>query len=161
VASSNPALVMAKIGALMLSQDNAWRFSLKARGGVFHAMPVDVVAAWLDNAGIDGARAIASHLITPTVDSNGQAVVSPLTAFVLSRWGDDEEVFGRFTAATHHLQLYTGDMAANHRREAERARPLLSHPIAAIRRWAQHEVETGESQARHWELRNEEQDLPK
>lgn len=139
---------MERVGEAMLAKKNAWRFHFKTRGGLFQALPLHVVEAWLDKAGIEGARAIASHLTSPTLDAEGRPLVAPLTEFVLSRWGDDEEVFGRFTAATHHLQMYTGDMAANHRREAERARPLLSHSISAIRRWAENEVAAGEAQAR-------------
>ena len=68
-------------------------------------------------------------------------------------------VFGRFAASTHQLQMYSGDIAATHRREAERARLFLSHSIRAVRRWAEREVELGEMQAREWTTRLEEQDL--
>ena len=131
----------------------------KARGGVFHALRTDVVRRWLDTAGVEGARVIANHLPSPTVDAAGGPLVHPLTEYVLATWGDDEEVFGRFVASTHHLQLYTGDMAVAHRREAERARPLLTHHVRAIRRWAENEVAMGEHQARQWVIRNEEQGL--
>jgi hypothetical protein len=55
--------------------------------------------------------------------------------------------------------MYVGDIAATHRKEADRARPFLSHSILAIRRWAEDEVALGEQQARQWTIRNEEQFL--
>src|SRR5262249_45541333 len=129
------------------------------RSGLFEALPLESVQRWLDRAGIDGARMIANHLQPPFVDNEGKPQVRPLTEYVLGTWGDDETVFGRFAASTHHLQMYSGDIASTHRKEADRAWPFLSHPIAAIRRWAEHEVALGEEQARQWAIRNEEQFL--
>jgi len=154
-----PQLVMHRVGAVMLSKEHSWRLQSSARGGLFQSLPLAVVEAWLGETGVDGARLIAGHLVSPTVDSGGREMLAPLTEFVLSRWGDDEEVFERFAASRHHLQLYTGDMAANHRQEAERAKPFLFHRISAIRRWAENEVDMGEKQARNWDIRNEEQGL--
>jgi hypothetical protein len=159
LAKNHPDLVMERIGRVLLDATHSWRMRSKARGGVFHALPTDVVRRWLDTAGLEGARVIANHLPSPTVDAAGSPLVHPLTEYVLATWGDDEEVFGRFVASTHHLQLYTGDMAVAHRREAERARPLLTHHVRAIRRWAENEVAMGEHQARQWVIRNEEQGL--
>jgi len=159
LARSHPEIVMDKIGPVMLDRAHRWRFGMKVPGGLFHSMPVEIVGRWLEKAGIDGARVIAGHLPSPSLDAEGRPLIHSLTEFVLTTWGDDEEVFGRFAASTHHLQLYTGDMALAHRREAERARPMLTHPIRAIRRWAENEVVIGETQARQWDLRNEEQDI--
>ncbi len=102
---------------------------------------------------------IANHLKPPSLDSEGKPQVHPLTDYVLSKWGNDKEVFGRFVASTHHLQMYSGDIAATHRKEADRARAFLSHPIPAVRTWAENEVELGERQAREWVTRVEEQGL--
>jgi hypothetical protein len=102
---------------------------------------------------------IANHLQPPSVDAEGKAQIHPLTEYVLAKWGDDEVVFGRFAASTHHLQMYAGDIASAHLREAESARPFLSHRIPAIRKWAGHEVTLGENQARQWTIQTEEQFL--
>lgn len=100
---------------------------------------------------------IAHHLGPPSVDAEGKLNVPALTEYVLGNWGDDERVFRRFVAATHHLQMYMGDIASAHKKEAERARTFLSHPVPAIRRWAEHEVAVGEEQARRWKIQMEEQ----
>ena len=114
---------------------------------------------WLEKTRVEGARVIAHHLQPPSVDAEGKPNVAALTAYVLENWGDDERVFGSFVTSTHHLQMYTGDIASAHRKEAERARPFLSHPIPAIRRWAEREVALGEEQARQWKIQMEEQFL--
>ena len=99
---------------------------------------------------------MANHLQPPSIDLEGNPQIHPLTSYILEKWGSDEAVFGRFAASTHHLQMYSGDIAAEHRREADRARPFLSHPIPAIQRWAEQEVALSEKQARQWDIRDEE-----
>jgi hypothetical protein len=159
IAKSHPDLVMDRIGAVLLDREQEWRLRVSARGGLFQTLPFEVVRGWLEKTGVEGARAIANQLQPPSLDSEGRPHLSPLTAYVLERWGEDELVYNRFAASTHHLQMYFGDIAATHRKEADRARPFLSHPISAIRKWAEDEVALGEEQARQWTIRNEEQFL--
>jgi hypothetical protein len=156
LAKTHPDLVMDSVGKILQDTAHGWRLRIGARSGLFQALPLESVKRWLAETGIEGARMIANHLQPPSIDSEGNSQLHPLTAYVLSRWGDDEAVFGRFAASTHHLQMYSGDIASTHRKEADRARPFLSHPIAAVRRWAEHEVAAGEERARQWTMRNEE-----
>jgi hypothetical protein len=158
-ASTRADIVMEKVGRALLDPKLGWRLQIARPSGLFQALPFDCVKCWLESAGLDGARAIAHHLGKPSVDAEGNPKVPLLTEYVLKGWGDDEIVFRRFVASTHHLQMYTGDIASEHRREAERARPLLSHPIPAIQRWAEREVALGEEQARQWKIQMEEQFL--
>jgi hypothetical protein len=156
IAMAHPDLVMEKVGAILVDPEQEWRLRVSARGGLFQTLPFEAVQRWLEKIGLAGARAIANQLQPPFLDTEGSPQVSLLTAYVLERWGEDEFVYSRFAAATHHLQMYSGDIAATHRKEADRARPFLSHPIAAIRKWAEDEVALGEEQARQWTIRNEE-----
>jgi hypothetical protein len=159
LAETRPDLVMENVGIVLLDPERGWRLRIGARSGLFQALPLGSVQRWLAQAGIEGARSIANHLQPPFVDAEGKPHVDPLTEYVLGTWGEDETVFDRFAASTHNLQMYSGDIAAAHRKEAERAQPFLSHPISAVRRWAEHEVALGEEQARQWTMRNEEQFL--
>lgn len=159
VAKTAPDLVMERVGQILLNPEHGWRLRILARSNLFQFLPFDSVKNWLAAMGVEGARAIASHLQPPVVDSEGNARVDPCTEYVLATWGEDEAVFGRFVASTHNLQMYSGDIAAMHRKEAARARSFLSHPISAIRRWAEREVAWGEDQARQWAIRMEEQAL--
>jgi len=159
LAKTQPDLVMESVGEMLLDEEHGWRHRACARSGFFQALPLESVQRWLAKTGIEGARMIANHLQPPSVDADGKPQIDPLTEYVLAKWGDDEAVFGRFAASTHHLQMYSGDIASAHRREAENARPFLSHRIPAIRKWAGHEVTLGENQARQWTIQTEEQFL--
>jgi hypothetical protein len=154
-----PDVVMESVGRVLLNPEHGWRLRIGARSRFFQALPFESVQRWLAQTGIEGARVIANHLQPPVVDGEGSPYIHPLTEYVLATWGEDETVFGRFAASTHNLQMYSGDIAATHRKEAAKARPFLSHPISAIRRWAEREVAWGEEQAREWTMRTEEQFL--
>ncbi len=159
LAKTHPDLVMESVGRVLLNPEQGWHLRILRRSGLFQALPLESVQRWLARNGIEGARVIANHLQPPFLDNEGKPEIHPLTEYVLANWGDDQMVFGRFAASTHHLQMYSGDIASTHRKEAERARPFLLHPISAVRRWAEHEVVSGEEQARQWAIRNEEQVL--
>jgi hypothetical protein len=158
-APTRPDIVMEKVGRALLDPELGWRLQTGPRSGLFQRLPFETVKIWLENAGVEGARVIAHHLAPPSADAEGKPNVAALTEYVLENWGDDERVFGSFVTSAHHLQMYTGDIASAHRKEAERARPFLSHPIPAIRRWAEREVALGEEQARQWKIQMEEQFL--
>ena len=154
VATTNPGLVMEKVGQVLLDPEHGWRLRIDARSGLFQELPPETVKQWISEDGVERARLIANQLRPPSVD--GKPQVPPLTEFVLTNWGDDETVFGSFLASTHQLQMYSGDFAAARRKEADAARPFLSHPVAAIRKWAEYEVARGEQDARDWTTRIEE-----
>jgi hypothetical protein len=156
-ASTRPEIVMDKVSRALLDPEHGWRLQTGRRSGLFQALPFDSVKRWLEHAGVEGARVIAHHLTPPSIDAEGKPNVPALTEYVLGNWGDDERVFRGFVAATHHLQMYTGDIASTHKKEAERARIFLPHPVPAIRRWAEREVALGEEQARQWKIQMEEQ----
>lgn len=156
VAKTHPDLVMDSVGQILLDQEHGWRLRIGARSGLFEMLPLDSVQRWLDKMGIEGARVIANHLQPPSLDGEGRPQIHPITEHVLANWGDDEAVFERFAASTHQLQMYSGDIASIHRKEAECARRFLSHPISAIRKWAEYEVALGEEKARQWTIRHEE-----
>ena len=76
-----------------------------------------------------------------------------LTEFVLSHWGEDDVVFSSFSATTHNLEAYFGDISKAHRNHAELARQFLSNATPAIRRWAEAEVANEEAEAKAWQVR--------
>src|SRR5580700_1777373 len=107
-----------------------------------------------------GARGLARHLQPPHLDREGRPIVPPLTAFVLDRFGDDEQVFEEFCAGTHSGQIYEGDIAAQHKREAEVARRFLAHPLRRVRDWALAEIASARGHAAVWRQFDEEMAPP-
>jgi hypothetical protein len=159
LAVQHPDLVMGKLGDAILDPERGWHFQVGRYKHVMGALPAETVARWLDRVGVEGARAIASHLPPPFLDSDGKPALPPVTHLVLEHFGDDETTFGRFFAGVHDLQLYSGDIAATHRAEAQLARAFLSHPVKAVRAWAAGELRQAKRDAGEWQRRQEELDL--
>jgi hypothetical protein len=99
---------------------------------------------------------LTRHLQPPHLDREGLLIVPPLTAFALDRFAADEQVFEEFCAGIHSGQIYEGDMAAQHKREAEVARRLLAHPMRRVRDWALSEIASARGNAAVWRQFDEE-----
>lgn len=123
-------------------------------------LPLNIVDEWLHQTSTLAVRRFARHLSSPYISPEGEPIVPDLTALVLREFEDDDEVFQSFYSGTHHLRMYSGDLAKRHQQEAEAARPFLNHHLRRVREWAQTEIEHGESQARWWRRKEEEFDLP-
>jgi len=82
-----------------------------------------------------------------------------LTEHVLRKFGEDKRVFSEFVAGVHNLQTYVGDIADQHKREAELGKKFLNHPLRPIREWAQIEILDSEVQANFWKEWEEEQNI--
>jgi hypothetical protein len=152
-ASNYPAEVMSEIGSIMLDQKVGLTFFI-SKFPIFSALSPEVVIGWLTEVGPTGARLIARHLPPPFLDNAGKPIVPDLTAWVLSKFEQDNRVFAEFCAGVHSFQMYTGDVALVHESEATMARKFFSHPLRRIREWAKIEYETALENARRqreWE----------
>lgn len=155
LARTNPEPVMEEIGKLMLDEQLSHVF-FAAKFHLFASLPVSVVIEWLKAHGVEAARRIARHLPAPSLDEASAPLLPPLTEFALGTYGDDERVFVELIAGLHSMQMYTGDIASIHDREALIASKFLTHPIAAVQRWARIELEDSRKQAEQWRRREEE-----
>src|SRR6185437_14883901 len=108
------------------------------------------VDAWLQRSGVDGARMLARHLPVPFINPAGEAIVPDLTALVFERFADDDDVFTAFCAGVHSLQVYSGDIAAEHEREGQVATRFKTHRLRRIREWAAREESESKESAEHW-----------
>lgn len=139
-ASKYPEMVMNRVGEIALSNEG-WRFFIYTYRELIQSLPVNTVIDWLQKYGVEAARRVAGHLPVPYIDSDGKAVVPPLTEFVLKTFEEDEQVFRKFCAGVHSFQIYAGDIAAQYKKEAEIARKFLNHPLRRVREWAQIEID--------------------
>lgn len=142
-----PREIMTHLGNRIMDEQIGWRFFVDEFKDLFNAIPAEVVVVWLNLYGVEGARKLARHLPVPFINREGVCVVPELTAQVLTTYQDDDRVFREFLAGCHSFQMYGGDIAAQHKKEADLARQFLNHPLRRIREWAQHEVETAEQNA--------------
>ena len=65
---------------------------------------------------------------------------------------DDDEVFEGFSRGLV-VRSYSGDIAEEHEKEAEKRRVFLNHPLRRIREWAINEVEMAKHSAERWRER--------
>ncbi len=148
-----PEEVMAAVGAAMLDPATGVDFFI-SKFPLFTALPLSIVTAWLEGAGVEGARKIARHLPRPHFGADGQPAVPELTAWVLSRFEDDDRTFSEFCAGVHSFQVYMGDISGAHESEAQDARRFFNHDLRRIRQWARIEHASALQNAqfhREWE----------
>jgi hypothetical protein len=148
LAAEYPREVISALGDAILS-DDSWRLNV-ARSNFFLSVPIEVISEWLDKEGVRGALALASHVPAPSVSDDGEPILHPLTALLLEKFGEEESVFTQFTAGVHNLQTYMGDIAGQKEQEARNAEKFIHHPIPAVRRWAELEIEAGRQDAARW-----------
>lgn len=156
IAQNQPEAVMESVGTAMLDRDRGWRLQMTVHRNVIASLPEEAVINWVREHGLEGVRQIAHHLPIPYVDAVKGAVVPRLTEFVLEEFADDDRTFSSFCAGVHDLQMYGGDIAAQHEEEAAVAERFLNHRLRRIREWARYEVDSSREQARQWREREEE-----
>ncbi len=149
-ATKYPEEVMNDLGALILSESVGWKFFL-GKYPFFTTLPLDTVTRWLEREGVEAARRVARHLPGPSLDSEGNPILHPLTEFVLSGFEEDDRTFREFCAGVHSLQMYVGSYASARQKEAEVAEKFFGHRLRRIREWARMEYDAA--------LRDVEQDL--
>ncbi len=157
LAARHSQIVMKIIGEAILDPDQGWRWLIGPRRGIFTSLPVDVILDWLGDAGVEGARAIAYHLPSPSVTADGKPVVPELTEQVLSAYGEDERVFDRFSTGRHDLQVFSGEISSQHEAHARTAKAFLNHSEPVIRRWAKRELASSEATAAEWRKKEEDE----
>ncbi len=159
LSASHPREVMQGFGDALLAPDTGIYLGLRSLRHLVLALPVDVVRAWLEQKGDAAAIAIARHLPEPVL-TDGVPVVPDLTTFVLDRFEQNERVYREFCAGIS-TRDYSGDIARQIEREAEEARPFLSHQLLRIREWAQYQISHSKQQAAYWRALDEEDRMPR
>jgi hypothetical protein len=155
IGRAEPKTVMKALGEAILDPKTGVYFFVGSHQGIINALPIDIVEKWLEEAGVEGARRIARHLPPPFIDSEGKAVVPPLTQFVLTRFEHDDRTFHEFCAGVQS-RSYVGDMAPEKENEAMVARKFSDHPLRRIREWAREEIDSATRQAAWWRQFDEE-----
>lgn len=150
LAKEAPRAVTNAVGRALLAQEGiGWHFV--RLGGLYRALPLESVKDWLGRAGVEGARALARHLPWPRI-VNGDPFVHPLTAYLLETFENDDEVVRAFSRGPV-VRSYSGNIAEEHEKEAEKRRPFLNHPLKRIREWAIDEVVRAKHSAEVWRER--------
>lgn len=155
LAERYPRQVMEAIGRRITDEKTKDQFFVR-KYSFLSQIPLEVITTWLQEVGEPGARAIARHLPAPQLDSNGQPVVPPLTAFVLTHFEADDATFREFVTGIHSFQGYRGSYSEARRKEGLEAKHFLTHPFRRIREWARIEVREAEEDVRVHGIREDE-----
>jgi hypothetical protein len=134
-AQRHPQTMMDELGRGLLTPVLGWRIRIHQLTPVIAAIPFAISRAWVEQHGLDGARALARLLPAPQLHE-GAAIVPELTEFVLDRFGDDRQVFGEFCAGAASHGMRSGDIAAQYDQDAVVARAFFTHRCRWIREWA-------------------------
>ena len=154
-------VVLEKIDSAISDSERGWMFQVGDYRPLVTAIPEEPFLVWLERKGVTRARAIARHLPRPFVASTGEAVVPQTTAWVLTRFADDDATFRAFCAGVHSYELFSGDIAAQHEEYVRVAERFLDHPIPRIREWAAREITEQMQEAKEWRRRSEEEKIPR
>ncbi len=155
LARAHPDELMRHLGDAILNPGGGWRFRTHRITNLLVALPVATVERWLVEAGVEGARGLARHLPLPHLNEDGQPVVPELSAFVLERFADDDEVISEFCAGGHMGVAY-GDLSERLESQAKLARYFFGHRLKRVRDWALFESEFARREASFWRQRDEE-----
>ncbi|MGB3512807.1 MAG: hypothetical protein WBA93_27040 [Microcoleaceae cyanobacterium] len=160
LAKDYPEIVIEQIGEIILYEQQGWHFLIAQYPFLIQPLPLDTVKKWLSLVGVEGARKIAEQLPIPYINQDGKAVVPPLTEFVFSEFKDDDETFQKFCYSSHNLQVYSGDIKAHKKKEAEDAKKFLNHPLRRIKEWALYEIDNSKQEAEYWHQIDNETSIP-
>jgi hypothetical protein len=155
-AASRPGAVMAALEQVMMDNRHQYHFSIDKYVNLVSALPVAVIAQWLDKVGVKGARRLARHLPQPYIDPEGQPQVPEVTAYVLQKFEDDKRTFREFCAGVSTTDWYSVEGGKKREHDALVAEQFLHHPLHRIREWARAESTSARAQAERQRIEEEE-----
>ena len=136
---------MDAVGRRLLDPARRPFFSLHRFQGLFEAIGLAEIERWVTEHGREPIRYIAYQLDSPRLQNN-EAVIPPVTEWVMTQFSGDDRVFREFCAGRHAFEVQVGH-ARDRRADVERAvGPFRDHALPWARRWAE------------WELRENERD---
>ncbi|MEY8750078.1 hypothetical protein [Alkalicoccobacillus gibsonii] len=146
--------VMSKLGTAMLNNKTNFSFYLHVFRGLFESIDYEVVKGWVENNGIDAARAIARHIASPYPKENDKSYVPQLTEWLLSTYEWDDRLFREFIAGRHSLEVINiSEAIKNHEVLVQEMEPYLSHSLNRVREWAEYEIKQSENLRKDEEIR--------
>jgi hypothetical protein len=143
LAGKHPAEVMEAVGKCLLDPERRYYFGLCRCPGLFEAIGLPAVRAWVTRHGDEVVKDIARHLDSPRLQDR-QPVVPPVTEWVLSAYENEDSVFREFCLGRHNGEIRVGP-ARDRRPELEKSlQPFQTHPLRRVREWAQYELKENE-----------------
>ncbi|MDL5052163.1 hypothetical protein QQ056_01075 [Oscillatoria laete-virens NRMC-F 0139] len=148
-AKSHPQIVMEAIGKQILDSKTQRMFRFLVFRGLFEALPIEVIAAWLNGNGDNYVEYFARHLPSPFVDKDGTPRVPPVTEWILSQYENDDSMFREFLCGRHSMETRWG-----HPRDwVDGTEAVVSkfenHSLRRIREWVEYERRILRAEIKH------------
>ena len=102
---------------------------------------LDAVRQWVSQSGPEAAKAIAGYLAGPMPKQDDPLYVPPVTAWLLSEFEDDDQVFEQFRTGRNAREILRGAFSGHFESPEDRIAPYLDHPLRRVREWAQGEID--------------------
>ena len=155
LAKNYPTAFLPALEEVMFDKDEGWKFFLANLRPLIAILPEAHVRELVTRRGVEAARKLARHLPEPHIAA-GEAVVPPLTLWLLEEFEDDDRVFREFSAGLFGVELAHGNVAAIYEAKAETAARFRNHRLRRIREWAEGQVGAARNQAEAERHREEE-----
>jgi len=138
-AEREPVAVMEEIGKVLLDRERRAIFGVSNFDGLFEAVGMQHVQAWLEQHGQEYLRWMARHFRRPYLDEAGRPVVPALTEWLFREHEDDDEAFRWFLMGSHSGEVRSESQVNPERKKLE-MQPYLAHELRRVREWAQSEI---------------------
>lgn len=146
--------VMEALGNVMLTNDSPAWYLIRPIAAILDAIDDDVVIDWLSRNGRTGAELLAPHLPSPDVNLSDSQSVPRVTAWLLTEYQNDEEVFRAFLLGRHAMETFWGPASRRYADFEVKYSAYLRHPLPRVRDWAQHEMDSARQMIR-WDEERE------
>ncbi|MEK4713320.1 trypsin-like peptidase domain-containing protein [Sporosarcina sp. FSL K6-5500] len=145
--------VMSSLGTVMLN-DNNYIFYLHVYRGLFESIEIEIVKKWVEENGINAARALARHIESPASKGEDKAYVPPLTEWILSTYEWDDRLFREFIAGRHSFEVINiSEAIENYENLKVKMEPYLNHGVSRVRQWAEYEIKQSEGLQKDEQIR--------
>lgn len=152
-AKAAPDEAMEAIGDAFGDKEKRWMFRALVFHGLFDAIGVPTVSKYLE-AQPDHAPFVARHLDGPSIDEDDNAQVPELADWLLSRFGEDTDVWDEFMMGRHSFEVF--GVPEGYAEAKNVASRFLDHPREWVRKWARAEIADMD---RHIQAHEREEDL--
>ncbi len=155
-AAFDPSGVMEVVGEVIRDRHRRAFFGLATLHGLFEAIGLPHVAAWLEQHGRKHLRWLARHFPSPHLDESGRPTLPPLTEWLFREHEADDDAFRWFLMGRHSRGAVWSPADVDPIRRRQEMQPFLKHELRRVREWAEHELRHEEQEATFFREMDEE-----
>lgn len=124
--------------------------------GSMDAIGVDLLEEAISKYGVFLLPYMARHMSEPYIDDQKQIAIPPVTNWLFTTHGLNDEAFQSFLSGRHSGVEWRSDN--EYHRIFDEMKPFLEHPNKRVREWAKKEIDSAKSMTNWFEELDEERD---